>query len=383
MNQSLPPESLPKWKRLTFNLISILLGLLFSLTVAEAILRYQRQLIAHSDHIEAGMVRYDRQLGWRLTPGWQGAHHHHDFDTRYKINNLGFRGETAQQGNQKERIKQFAVVGDSFTFGTGVDLSDTFIQQLNILGGADRVFINFGVPGYSTDQEYLLLDRYIRPHKPNHVILIVYLANDLFDNELAFPMQAENGKPFFSLDTNQQLTKHNSPVPMQKKPAAASKNTLQYIVLGEQVNNFSFLEKTVGKLEIFRRLGLFQYQPEISEFFFEQRFDDTLRLFYAMVSGINEICTKNKAELSLVLLPGRSVVSRPGSVSAQYQTYLAQQITHHFKKQTDIQLIDLLGPLTMAYKGNKAPLYFPNEGHLTPAGHKIAASEIYKSILQK
>jgi hypothetical protein len=30
-------------------------------------------------------------------------------------------------------------------------------------------------------------------------VLITYLGNDLFDNQLPFPLQADNAKPFFEL----------------------------------------------------------------------------------------------------------------------------------------------------------------------------------------
>jgi hypothetical protein len=34
---------------------------------------------------------------------------------------------------------------------------------------------------------------------PAVIILITYLGNDLFDNQLSFPLKAENAKPFFEL----------------------------------------------------------------------------------------------------------------------------------------------------------------------------------------
>ena len=382
MSNSTNPSLLPRWKRLTFSLISIISGLVLSLVAAEAILRYQRHYIERSDQIEAGIMLYDRQLGWRLTPDWQGSHHHYDFDTHYQINHFGFRGTPEQESNRPTEAKHFVIVGDSFTFGTGVNYSDTFAQQLNLLGNGEKFFTNYGVPGYSTDQEYLLIKETIRPLKPNHIILVVYLGNDLFDNELAFPMQAENSKPFFRLDANGQLEKKNSPVPMQSKPAAARQKNLHNIVMGELNFENSFLEKTMGNLEIFRRLGLFQSQPKISTDYFEKRFAHTLQLFYALVSAIEADTKEVKADLSIVLLPGRSAIARPESVSAQYQTYLGNKIVKQFSKQSEIQVIDLLAPLTTEFQKQNTKLYFSNEGHLTPNGHQVVAAEIIKALLK-
>ncbi len=85
MVHSLSSKLLPRWKRFIFSFIGIVLSLIFSLTAAELVLRYQRQYIEHSDQLESGMMLYDRQLGWRLTPGWQDTHHHYDFDTSYHV----------------------------------------------------------------------------------------------------------------------------------------------------------------------------------------------------------------------------------------------------------------------------------------------------------
>lgn len=353
-----------------------------SLAAAEAILRYQRHHIERSDQIEAGIMLYDRQLGWRLTPEWQGSHHHYDFDTHYQINHSGFRGTPKQAGTRPTEAKFFAIVGDSFTFGTGVNYSDTFAQQLNLLGNDEKFFTNYGVPGYSTDQEYLLIKETIRPLQPDHIILVVYLGNDLFDNELAFPMQAENSKPFFRLDANGQLEKKNSPVPMQSKPAAARQKNLHNIVMGDLNFEHAFLEKTLGNLEIFRRLGLFQFQPKISTEYFEKRFEYTLQLFYALVSAIEADIKEIKADLSMVLLPGRSAIARPESVSAQYQAYLGEKIVKQFSRQSDIQVIELLVPLTTEYQKQNTKLYFSNEGHLTPDGNQVVAAEIFQALVK-
>ncbi len=380
MVHSLSSKLLPRWKRFIFSFIGIVLSLIFSLTAAELVLRYQRQYIEHSDQLESGMMLYDRQLGWRLTPGWQGTHHHYDFDTSYQINNLGFREEPEHLSHRKDDLKHYAIVGDSFTFGTGVNNADTFTQHLNTLGNDTLLFTNYGIPGYSTDQEYLLFKRDIRPLLPDHLIVIVYLANDLFDNELAYPLQADNGKPFFMLDADGQLERKNSPVPMQSKAAAARQKNLQNIVVGNLNFESSFLKKTLGQMELFRRLGLFQNQPKIPMEYFETRFDDTLQLFYALVSAIESSTKEMKADLSIVLLPGRSAIVRPDSVSAQYQAFLGKQIIHQFKQHSGIQVIDLLAPLSKIYNENKTELYFPNEGHLTPVGHKTVANEIFNKI---
>ncbi len=100
------------------------------------------------------------------------------------------------------------------------------------------------------------------------------------------------------------------------------------------------------------------------------------------MSAIEADTKEVKADLSIVLLPGRSAIARPESVSAQYQTYLGNKIVKQFSKQSEIQVIDLLAPLTTEFQKQNTKLYFSNEGHLTPSGHQVVAAEIIKALLK-
>ena len=170
-----------------------------SLVAVEFVLRYQDRLIAHSEHMEPGLIRYNADLGWQLTPGWSGVHHHYDYDVEYDIDASGFRVDP-HAGKTGSRV---AVLGDSFTFGLGVANDETFVSRLNAGSDDRRQYLNLGVPGYSTDQELLLLRKTGKALKPDSVLLVVYLANDLFDNNRPFPLQADHAKPYYRLDTQQ------------------------------------------------------------------------------------------------------------------------------------------------------------------------------------
>ncbi len=75
----------------------------------------------------------------------------------------------------------------------------TFVHILRSKAPPANAYLNFGIPGYSTDQEYLLIKQQVLYFNPDVILLVVYLANDLFDNELPFPLQANSAKPYFEL----------------------------------------------------------------------------------------------------------------------------------------------------------------------------------------
>lgn len=353
-----------------FIFLSVLISLTLSIIVAEWVLRYQSDLLDQqvnkSEQMEPGMILYDAQLGWKLKPYWSGKHHHYDYDVSYNINREGFRGTDAPAADSF-----YSIVGDSFSFGLGVNDDETFAALLN---RGSNSFRNFSVPGYSTDQQLLLIDK-LNHEISNKVLLMVYLGNDIFDNKRAYPLQAEHGKPYFKLDDNK-LSLENTPVPLLPKPAAARAVSISSIVLAGDDKSVSWL----AGLEISRRLGLLQKNIELSETLMQSRFSESLKLFTALVYEIDKRVGDNDGQLSVILLPGRSYVEQPASLSAQYQEYFRHSIKSSLETSSSIILMDLASHLRQLNDSGIKNLYHPNEGHLTALGHQHVADYLAEEI---
>ena len=372
-------DSVSNWSRrkyASFALFTLLLSLLLSLGAIEGFLRYQDHQIAQSDQMEPGLVRFDPELGWRLAPHWSGSHQHYDFNVDYHIDYTGLRNDP-QQTRDRPRV---AVLGDSFTFGLGVTDTETFVSLLNADEELPGSYVNLGIPGYSTDQEYLLLKEIGKSIAPDAVLLVVYLGNDLFDNQLPFPMQADHAKPFFQLGENGSLLLENSPVPAGSKPASARDTSLSSIVLGDEKPATPLLTQALGWLHITRRLGLFQQQGTVPESVFQERFEPAIRLFLALVSALHDASREIGADLTIALLPGSSLINRPRSLSAQYQEYLRKSLAAELGDISNITVTDLATSMQAAPEDHKKQWYFPNEGHLKPLGHRHVAQVLTNRI---
>jgi hypothetical protein len=85
-------------------------------------------------------------LACELRPGFRTLYKGHEIS----INSFGFRG--AEPGPRRPGVLRVALVGDSFTFGTGVGDRETIaaklVEALEKSGREAEVF-NFGVPGYT------------------------------------------------------------------------------------------------------------------------------------------------------------------------------------------------------------------------------------------
>jgi lysophospholipase L1-like esterase len=364
-------DAVSRWSRKKYAslaTLTVVLTLAVGLVAVESALRYQDRRIAHSEHMAPGLIRYDPELGWELTPGWSGVHHHYDYDVEYDIDDSGFRVDP-QAGKTGPRV---VVLGDSFTFGLGVANDETFVSRLNANGDDRRQYLNLGVPGYSTDQELLLLRKAGNALKPNIVLLVVYLANDLFDNNRPFPLQADHAKPYFRLDTNGRLVPMNTPVPLATKSAAARSTGLANVVLGDELPPPPLLTRTLGQLSIARRLGIFQQPGRVDERVIQSRLENYIALFLTLADALEDTGPELGAKLVIALLPGPTFINQPGSLSALYQAFLRKQLVAGLAGRPDIQLIDLASMLAAA-DDDSQPWYFPHEGHLTPQGHQLVA----------
>lgn len=366
-----------KRKWILFVTIIALASLFIVLVVSEMLLRLKRYHIESSDHPGYGMIVYDKYLGWKLSPNWNGRHKHYDFDVIYSTNSHGFRNDFNTKQGQVGL--SYAFVGDSFTFSFGVNDNETFIQLLNSQGKQENGYLNFGVPGYSTDQEYLLIKRRVLHFSPDVILLVVYLGNDLFDNELPFPLQASRAKPYYELMSNE-LVLRNTPVPMEPKPVEQYKTDLRRVVLGEDSNADGLIARIVNRIELLRLLkrNLLK-DPDYSNKF-QGRFEHAVNLFTAIVEQIRDACMQKEINMKLVLMPGRSYVEQPYSTSAQFQDYLRGEIVENSEKMK-VNVIDLAAHLRKRYQENPGKWYYPNEGHLTAEGHRIVF-DILSPLLQ-
>jgi hypothetical protein len=120
----------------------------------------------------------DKRYYYRLQPYTSNRYYTHTYTT----NSLGFRcPEPSPKQPGEYRIM---LIGDSATFGQGLDEEDTIAAQIQRLGrersdaSSPIAAYNFGVPGYNLAQELIVLRDYFDIVKPDHIILILSVYTD-------------------------------------------------------------------------------------------------------------------------------------------------------------------------------------------------------------
>lgn len=355
-------------KRAIFGAITIILACAIGLVIVEWALRVVGGSAQSSERMDEGLILYDRQLGWRLNPGWFGKHTHYDFDATYKINSEGLRGDVAKLSAPGDRVY---FLGDSFTFGLGANEGETFTSQLNAQSAPNApTYINLGVPGYAPDQQKLLLDGFGNfIAGSSTVVWVVYLGNDLLDIRYPYPLQAPYGKPFYQLD-EEELVLRNSPVQRGGKSGRFSAMSVQSAILGDydlypawqDLLNDSSIGSRINSVLGFDEAGLEEHVRSTTA--------EDIRLFSAIVDSVAQTLTQSQSELVFVMMPG-SGYFRNGTVPGIYQTTLEAELSEALKNK-GFKVFEL-GETLSTRKQDVTDLYFPNDGHLTPLGHKVVA----------
>jgi len=164
--------------------------------IIEVVLRFVYNPPRHKNDPQLSLT-YHSELGFKLPEHFDG----YSLEAKVKLNANGFRTiDVHQSSKDKTRI---VAIGDSFLFGQGVNLHDTFAHKLN---SKNIEYINLAVPGYDTQQEYRCLEIYGWNYLPQEVHLH-FFVNDLYFNATPMTFQHLTGK---TKSDNNALFKHST-----------------------------------------------------------------------------------------------------------------------------------------------------------------------------
>lgn len=168
-------------KKISLVIISVLL----SLFTAEIILR---AFTPSFKIMNAGIYEYDPDLGYKIKNNLDiSMSYKEQQNIHVKTNQYGFRDNSGIYGNTDMKI---LCIGDSHTFGLGVDQDETYPAQLQrLLNQKSKTkirIVNAGVPAYGWLEEQVMLNKVLGKVKPDIVVMQVSW-NDINDNGMGIP----------------------------------------------------------------------------------------------------------------------------------------------------------------------------------------------------
>ena len=197
---------LTQWRRWAFKcvLVALVGGVCLAAEFAvRAFYTYKKVYIVNVDELlyaSGPLQSYGEELGWSLNPGVVQRRRTGFGDVvQYRTGKHGFRVQEGQEPTADDTDILF--VGDSVTFGYGANRS----FPLEFAQTSSLKAVNAGVPGYGTDQAFLMTRKVIESlgFEPRDVVYGFYW-NDLMNNASPVGIDFDPGivahKPILNLE---------------------------------------------------------------------------------------------------------------------------------------------------------------------------------------
>lgn len=313
-----------------------------------------------------------------------------EFNVSININSLGYR-DYEFTTNKPEDTYRILAIGDSVTYGFGVEIDETYVKVLEKLlnekGYRKYSVINAGWnSGDGLDTEYLFLKREGLSLNPDMIIVGFFMENDF----------REHRAHIWESDKYGEIDKIKS-----KKYYIDSNNRLRSIGNGAKSGIKEQLYKTNVLLSFHSHLYIL----------FKNSFRNTLTVLYSgrpapgiyslgyselvkqdiettldLILRMKNIAYENNISLVLVILPTREQVydyKIKDSENNLLNWTKPNDILKEFGIKNDIMIIDILPKLRDYIKFNDTKIYFKIDPHWNKNGNYIVGKALYKELKNK
>jgi len=357
----------------------ILFGLLLPLIGLEIGIRLLGPLLP-GEYQTASFVETNPSFGRRNRPG-AGWKKHSEYATWVEINSKGLRGSEIEF-TKPEGESRVLVLGDSFTFAEQVDLPETFVQrledQLNADGGSTFRVLNGGSNGWATANELIYLANEGVRYRPDVIVLAYYVGNDTVDNfrRVAAVRDVENADlALRGVDDLEGFRR-------------IARSSQAYTVFESGV--LSKLPRLSAGLAADSSNAAVRSAPKTAENGME-----AWEITEALIHRMNEIAEGQGARLAVMIVPtaeqvpgngrNRPVADDPDDDETVPAPGLEnpEETLAAITGRLDVPTVDLLPAMQREADRSRTRLYFRQNRHFTPAGHALAAQELYRFLVSE
>ena len=379
-----------------YALIAILLGLAGSLVLGEVFIRllapewleHRMDLLRAGEDVDEGgsdlFWPYDRLDGrfLRYKPLHQFRIDNREYHNSVQIDAVG--GRSTCDTTIKPSRRSLVVLGDSMTFGLGVEDCETFSS---LLAQKHREFrtLNLGVPGTALPQQlFIASKRQSEIGNAEIYLFFFFLGNDFSDLIRSRPFWWESDK--------------RSDSPPNTPPFRENVQHIQKRVI-DRLNAMSLLSpfKPSYLLQLLRSVALQVYlggRPASANDSFQamytrdnERLDSERLALRDNLSYLKMFIKKNNARSIIVAIPDKHQIIESarknqakyyGLKVEEFDPLLPNRILTEESARANISLVD--STVCLDNRPDKADFYYVLDTHLTKAGHKALFECIDSSL---
>jgi acetyltransferase AlgX (SGNH hydrolase-like protein) len=314
-------------------------------------LSWQEQKLSH-----AARTRPDSAIGFLYVPGGRDEVRQGDVRFSYTTDRDGFRNADAPPDQA-----QIVAVGDSWTFGFGVDDSVAWPRLLADSLRPVRVR-NLGLIGSGPEQYTRILERFGLPLHPSVILYGVFPGNDLDDQE-AFEQWERMGRPG-------NFAEWRTYGPAGRRPPLWQRSYLAVALEeGWKYRHERFAGSTIRLPDGSPlQLAPARLLPKAER---SHRGDPAFDGVLAAVDRARALATGVGARLVVLVFPTKEEVYLP------LQGQAAPPLTSRWVpalRELGVDCLDLTDTLRAHARG--APLYFEVDGHVNAVGNRVIAQAL-------
>jgi len=336
----------PTWKG---KLTALLIGLVLLTGITEGVLR---TLMPHWQEFYSGWFMQvvhvpDHGIVTTGKPGFDGyfAQNNGDFRVRIQINDFGLRN-TEPVSNADGRIW---VVGDSMTFGWGVEANERYSGVI-----ADKVGLktyNVASPGTDLCGYQALLANMPNNLTPRAVVLGLILENDIA-----------------IYDCVERASRHKEQVQQDPEMTFLSGDTLiDKRVLTKYSAIYNFVAVSLKRVDLFKEIlsfvGIIKPINTYRDPLAGEEFDRSVASSIAEIETFRKMLPADTPFL-VVVAPGRFELNSGDALYSRLRKAVVGALT-----DKGIPVVD---PFESFKKAGYGPTHFAHDGHWTVLGHRLA-----------
>lgn len=386
-----------KFKYLLFSILGTLLMLLVLMVLAEFLLRGYYAITAPESH-NGFRINAHKAYGFLGDPASEGRHKTREFNVPMKVNEQGFRDSI----NPNRDTALIALLGDSYSWGTGVEEKERFGNL--IARGTGVPVANYGLPGTGTVNQLATYQDFIA-NSSAKVVLLQFFPNDVENNSWIIP----------SLKARGGITKENLEAELDARKAeglgwlhgGSSANPLVRLVWNSALKRFllgfyhtvlsagSVPSEVVheGETYMMDRSHLDGMSNWSAALKVESALHDEAWQLTALALRLLQAETQaNGQKLYIVYLPYQEQVNG-GHWPTRQEAFdleiplelvdfdLPRKKLEHFAEILELPFIDTTPQLVAtARQGRKADMFYPLDGHLTVSGNAIVSQAVINAL---
>lgn len=350
-------------------------GIVLALLLAEIGVRAVPRLLPMGTRLALDLFRVriavdsttqpDKDLGLNIKPNSDVLVEGHP-DYRYHVKTYLNLPDRGFRGNAEARPLIGVALGDSFTFGTGVEAEEAWPEQLSRLAGKNVV--NLGTPAYGPPQYTKTLKAYGLSLHPKLVLYAVY-QNDLKDavrfarwKQEGGPYRAEGGGEGRLRTKNRFLVRHSRLYQVFLAPKVAER----------------FLQVGQDKAVLIMNPQHLQQQDRTPKLGWEVT-QQAILIARSLAEG-------EGATFVLLILPSkeqtyRHLLTTQLENSEQPDLDALNRLVRELCKANRLNCLDLTPPFLERGRAEEK-LYFRLDGHWNAEGHRLAAQTIYDYLVK-